>query len=72
MPELKCCCRHRDASDCLAIRYGLDIDDLHSGDKCECACHHNDEDGNNEWDRLRNGYFDELDEPDPSELRGTP
>lgn len=37
--ENACICRHHDAAECYALRYGSDPDDHRQDDGCSCGCH---------------------------------
>jgi hypothetical protein len=70
MTRPKCACRCSDAHECMRLRYRdsfLSKAPFDEDDYCECYCHAGDQDGLNEWERLRGeapaGDGREIDEP---------
>lgn len=45
--EPKCCCRSHDKFECIRLRYQVLRDDY--GEECECSCHYQNEDDEDNW-----------------------
>jgi hypothetical protein len=48
MKKPRCACLHPNATQCAFLR-SVRIDSDSEDERCDCACHHEDEDGNSMW-----------------------